>query len=41
MFVNIDTSRGRLQFVAYNAHNGYYSHEATVSSKQLHYDTSL
>lgn len=35
MFVDIETDRGVLQFVAYNAHNGYYGHEARVSSKQL------
>lgn len=30
MFVNLETSKGMLQFVAYNDHNGYYSHEAQV-----------
>jgi hypothetical protein len=30
MFINIKTSKGLLQFVAYNEHNGYYSHEAVV-----------
>ena len=30
MFVNINTSNGVLQFVAYNEHNGYYGHEAVV-----------
>lgn len=35
MFVNIDTDRGVLQFVAYNEHNGYYGHSASVTSKQL------
>lgn len=30
MFINIDTSAGRLQFVAYNEHNGYYSHDAVL-----------
>jgi hypothetical protein len=35
LFVNLDTSRGKLQFVAYNGHNGYYGHEAKVISKQL------
>ncbi|WKV20403.1 hypothetical protein 16Q_010c [Pseudomonas phage 16Q] len=30
MFVNINTSEGVLQFVAYNEHNGYYGHEAVV-----------
>lgn len=35
MFVNLETSRGQLQFVAYNCHNGYYGHEAKVECKQL------
>lgn len=30
MFININTSAGVLQFVAYNEHNGYYSHQAVV-----------
>ena len=34
MFVNLETSEGLLQFVAYNAHNGYYGHEAVLVSKQ-------
>jgi len=41
MFVNIETSNGLLQFVAYNEHNGYYGHGACVISKQLNYDTYL
>jgi len=35
MFVNLDTSAGVLQFVAYNEHNGYYGHAAKVVSTQL------
>ncbi len=35
MFVNIETNKGLLQFVAYNEHNGYYGHEACVISSQL------
>jgi len=35
MFVNVETNQGTLQFVAYNAHNGYYGHNALVESKQL------
>lgn len=35
MFVNIETDRGTLQFVAYNIHNGYYGHNAIVECKQL------
>jgi hypothetical protein len=30
MFININTSAGVLQFVAYNDHNGYYSHQAVL-----------
>jgi hypothetical protein len=41
MFVDIETDRGVLQFVAYNAHNGYYGHEARVSSKQLQHAVTL
>lgn len=35
LFVDIETDRGPLQFVAYNAHNGYYGHEAYIRSSQL------
>jgi hypothetical protein len=35
MFVDVETDRGILQLVAYNAHNGYYGHEAKIISKQL------
>ena len=41
MFVNLKTSVGVLQFTAYNSHNGYYGHTATVSSKQLKFETCL
>lgn len=41
MFVNIETSRGVLQFVAYNAHNGYYGHEAKIECKQLQHSEIL
>lgn len=41
MFANIYTSNGVLQLVAYNAHNGYYSHDAVIVSKQLNLKTSL
>lgn len=30
MFVNVNTSKGLLQFVVYNEHNGYYSHDAVL-----------
>lgn len=35
MFVTFKTDRGTFQFVAYNEHNGYYSHEAGVISMGL------
>jgi len=41
MFVNIETDRGTLQFGAYNAHNGYYSHEAIVVCEQVNQSQSL
>lgn len=41
VFVNLDTSVGLLQFVAYNNHNGYYGHPVTVRSKQLAIDESI
>jgi hypothetical protein len=37
MFVNLKTSKGVLQFVAYNKHNGYYGHEALIKSTQLNH----
>jgi hypothetical protein len=41
MFVNISTTAGMLQFVAYNEHNGYYGHDAKVISEQLNYEVTL
>ena len=41
MFVNIDTDKGLLQFVAYNEHNGYYGHEAKVECSQLNHSETL
>jgi len=41
MFVNLETSEGLLQFVAYNSHNGYYGHDAVLISKQLNYEEFL
>ena len=35
MFVNFETSKGTLQFTAYNSHNGYYGHQAWVRSEQI------
>lgn len=41
MFVNLETDRGTLQFTAYNEHNGYYGHQAKVSSVQLTHEETL
>ncbi|MEL3959481.1 hypothetical protein NST17_20225 [Caldifermentibacillus hisashii] len=41
MFVDIITSNGTLQFVAYNEHNGYYGHEAKVISTQIEHSEFL
>ena len=41
MFVNLETSNGTLQFVAYNEHNGYYGHNAKVVSTQLTHEGTL
>jgi hypothetical protein len=41
VFVNIYTSSGVLQFVAYNAHNGYYGHGVEIKSIQLTHETTL
>lgn len=41
MFVNLETDRGTLQFVAYNEHNGYYGHEAKVQCTQLTHAETL
>ena len=41
MFVNLETNKGVLQFVAYNSHNGYYGHTATVESEQLKHSETL
>lgn len=41
MFVDVETDRGVLQFVAYNAHNGYYGHSAYIRSEQLQHEVTL
>lgn len=33
MFINVETTNGLLQFVAYNEHNGYYGHDVQLVSK--------
>lgn len=41
MFVNLETDKGTLQFVAYNEHNGYYGHDAQVKCTQLTHAETL
>ncbi len=41
MFVNLETNKGTLQFVAYNEHNGYYGHKAKITCKQLSHSETL
>ena len=41
VFININTSVGTLQFVAYNNHNGYYGHAVKVTSHQLVLETTI
>jgi hypothetical protein len=41
LFVDIQTTMGTLQFVAYNCHNGYYGHSVRVESKQLKHEGVL
>lgn len=41
MFVNFSTSRGTMQLVAYNEHNGYYGHDAVVVSESFNHQENL
>ncbi|HEX2868717.1 MAG TPA: hypothetical protein VHO03_16875 [Ignavibacteriales bacterium] len=41
IFVNIETSKGTLQFAVYNGHNGYYGHSVKVISDDLNIDSAL
>lgn len=41
MFVDIKTTRGIFQLAAYNAHNGYYGHTASITSKQVTTEKTL
>ena len=41
MFVNLETNKGTLQFVAYNSQNGYYGHSAYVECEQLKHEQTL
>jgi len=40
-FINLETSNGLLQFVLYNSHNGYYSHEVIIRSNHLNRELFL
>lgn len=40
-FVDINTSKGKLQFTVYNSHNGYYGHDIKIESNQLKYSKTL
>lgn len=41
IFVNIETSKGTLQFAVYNSHNGYYGHAVKIISEQLNVEKYL
>ena len=41
IFINFNTNKGTLQFIAYNEHNGYYSHNVFLSSTQLKIDEDI
>lgn len=41
IFINIETTKGLLQFVAYNSHNGYYGHTAFIESSFVTQEETL
>ena len=41
LFVNLHTNKGKLQFVAYNAGNGYYGHTFELISEQVKHFTNV
>ncbi len=41
IFIDVNTSRGTLQFALYNDHDGYYSHDIIIKSKQLSIESNL
>lgn len=41
IFINLETSKGTLQFVLYNCHNGYYGHSVEIKSNQLNIEDCL
>lgn len=40
-FVDIETSKGPLQYAVYNSHNGYYGHNIKIESEQLKHSDYL
>lgn len=40
-FVNVKTSKGKLQFAVYNAHNGYYGHNIYIKFNNEVIDSQL
>lgn len=41
IFVNFETSKGTMQLVVYNEHNGYYGHSVKIISEQLKLDDGV
>lgn len=41
VFINVVTSSGVLQFVAYNCQNGYYGHKVYIESEQFNFDSDI
>lgn len=41
VFINVETSKGTLQFALYNSHNGYYGHSYRIRSVQFNDEGSL
>jgi hypothetical protein len=41
VFLDLETTRGTLQLVVYNAHNGYYGHTAVIRSRDLNDETGI
>lgn len=37
-FIDLETSRGTLQFAVYNSHNGYYGHDIRIVERPLDSD---
>jgi hypothetical protein len=41
VFINVNTSKGMLQFTLYNLQNGYYGHDVKITSAQLTKELTL